>query len=635
MKVSYHWLQTYFKDPLPKPEELVEHITFHVFEVEGIEKKGTDTILDIKVLPDRAPYALCHRGIAYEIAAILKQEKNDLQLPQIEATVDKKVSVAVEDSALCPRYTTRFMEGVAVGESPAWIKERLEAVGQRSINIVVDAANFVMLDMGQPLHAFDADKVVGGITVRCAREGEKITTLDNKEITLDPSILIIADDEAPLAIAGVKGGKKAEVTKDTKNIIIESANFNASLIRRTSQKVGIRNDASKRYENTITPAYTEWGIQEVTKLISENTTVAAVGPCTDIYLLPTPEVTIPITSQYISTLLGVAISDKEIEETCMRLDIRFVKESDAYLLTPPAYRLDLAIPQDIAEEIGRLHDYRTLPATLLSATSFAPHVEPVFYYSNKIRDVLVAEGYSEVYTYSLKNKGVHEIQNPLASDKKFLRENLSDGVTASLELNTRNADFLALDQIKIFEIGSVFTKKGEEVHLALGVQNAKKLKIKEADELERVRLVLSEMLDIDIQAVSKTPHILEINLDQIIAESGVPDSYEPYESLRADTSYVPISPYPFAVRDIAVFVPEGVPEDELRKVIEQKAGKLLVRNTLFDVFKKPQEDGTVKTSYAFRLVLQSREKTLTDEEIKKIIDAVTEDFNGRSGWQVR
>ena len=240
MKVSYNWLQSYFDKKLLAPDKLAELLSAHAFEVEGMEKAPADTTLDIKVLPDRAHYALSHKGIAGEVAAITKTALKAPISPKIAITASvPKVAVNASDAKICPRYMARRIDGVHTAESPKWLRDYLEAIGQRSINSVVDSTNIVMFDLGQPLHAFDADKVQGAITVRKAKAGESIellpekTTVDGeivfkeRSFVLSESDIIIADDIGPLVIAGVKGGKRAEVSESTKSIIIEAA---ASLI---------------------------------------------------------------------------------------------------------------------------------------------------------------------------------------------------------------------------------------------------------------------------------------------------------------------------------------------------------------------------------------------------------------------
>ena len=274
MIVSYNWLQKYFKDALPDTQKVADAFTFGAFEIEGVEKVQGDTAFDLKVLPDRACYALSHRGVAYELSAILGQKSSagfvgsDVAREPIDC--DKKVSVTVEDAKLCPRYCARYIAGVDVGTSPDWLRLDLENVGQRSINTIVDATNYVMLDMGQPLHAFDADKVQGGIVVRLAKAGETIELLPEKNspntsrvVNLEVNDLVIADDAGPIAIAGVKGGLRASVTNATKNIILESANFNAVSVRKTSTRLALRNDASKRFENNLSVEFAGFAIEEL------------------------------------------------------------------------------------------------------------------------------------------------------------------------------------------------------------------------------------------------------------------------------------------------------------------------------------------------------------------------------------
>lgn len=635
MKISYNWLQTYFTDKLPSPKELAELITFHAFEIEGIEQTGSDTVLDIKVLPDRAHYALSHHGIAYEVSAITKIPWHEKDRHPAEVTSDKKVSVSVEDKELCLRYVSRYIENVNVTESPTWLKQWLEAVGQRSINTIVDATNFVMLDIGQPLHAFDADKVKGGIAVRRARQGEKITTLDGKEVALDESIMVIADDEGPLAIAGVKGGSRAAVNETTKNIILESASFNASFVRKVSQKVGIRNDSSKRFENTVPPERALRAMEEITAYIVEMSPGAKIGANTDMYGHPYKEKTLEVSTIEIYQSLGIEVPENEIDAILGRLHIPFTKKHDQYILTIPRERLDLVIPEDLVEEIGRIYGYLNIKGIELPLDRYTPTINKSFYYANVIRDVLVSHGFSEVYTYSLTNQGDVEIQNPLASDKNFLRSHLTEGIIESLELNAKHADLLGVKQIKIFEIGNVFTKEGEYTSCALGIRNTHKQKIKEAEELKDVLQSLGSELVVDLGFAEIKDGVAEIHFDNIVRGLPEPAQGHEYEVSLREKMFKPVSVYPFAVRDIAVFTPEGTTEHDVRAVIGKYGKAFLVKEMLFDVFEKTMPDDTKKISYAFRLVFQSHEKTLTEEEITWIMKGITDDMNAREGWQVR
>src|SRR3989344_5712405 len=323
MIISYNWLQSYFKEKLPPPEKVAELLIFHAFEVESIEKKGNDTILDVKVLPDRAHDALSHRGIARELAVHLQTHIVNT-IPPKKSPSEKShgaLSIDVKDPILCRRYMGRIIEGVEVRPSPQWLVERLESIGQKSINNIVDATNFVMFDLGQPLHAFDANKVDGGIIVRNAEGGEKITTLDGKEIKLDNQTLVIADSKSPLAIAGIKGGKKAEINADTASIILEAANFSPTNIRKTSRRLGIQTDSSKRFENERSPEGVEEAMERITMLIMEvaGEKDTRVGDIVDIYPRKPTQYVVGVSIDEVNRILGTNISEKESASILSRM----------------------------------------------------------------------------------------------------------------------------------------------------------------------------------------------------------------------------------------------------------------------------------------------------------------------------
>jgi len=282
MLVSYNWLKKYLGDSAPTPEDMASILTRGAFEIEEVRVMESDTVIDVDVLPNRAHDCLCHRGIAREIAVLGNVAFADTTHPSVNSTSECTVDVAIHD-AMCRRYVARVIENVTVGESPAWLKERLAALGQRSINTIVDATNYVMYDIGQPLHVFDADKLAGGIAVRAAKEGERMTTLDGKDITLTLDDMVIADDMGALALAGVKGGKKAETDVGTKNIVLESANFHPTRIRKTSGRVGIKTDSSKRFENELSPELAAEAMERVTALICELSPGANAGSVVDMY----------------------------------------------------------------------------------------------------------------------------------------------------------------------------------------------------------------------------------------------------------------------------------------------------------------------------------------------------------------
>ncbi len=642
MLISKNWLQNYFKEKLPSTEKLADFFTFHSCEVEGVEKKGDDDVLDLKILPDRAHYALSHRGVAYEVQAMTGLKMQERAVVVSKNKISTKIEVKITEPLFCRRYSACLVENISIKESPKEFKQKLEAIGERSINNIVDATNVTMFDCGQPLHAFDADLVRGAMIVRKAKNGEKIQTLDGKEITLDDSILVIADEEGALAIAGIKGGKKAEVTARTKRIILESANFEPAMVRRASVKIGVRTESSKRFENEITPHLTEIALSTVLSFLAQILPETAVGPITDIHGdLPKPTKII-LPKDFIARRLGAEVTESEILKVFKQLDFEVAdsnkggKKESNYEVTVPLMRLDLTIPEDLVEEFGRIYGYDKIPAVELPEMQISVGVNKQYYYSEKIKNILTRSGFSEVMTYSLGKKGDFEVAYPVSKDKDFLRTNLTDNLEKSLETNVRNAPILNLKQIRQFEIGNVFGEEGESLSLVIGIMNAEKSKIKEADELKKVLQNLGEALGIDLIAQKTTAHTIEVDLGKIISDMPKPKMYdEVAEISKVETKYKKISPYPFIVRDVAVFVPKLVAENEVAKIVEKESGPLKVRIDLFDVFTKKFPDGEEKTSYAFRLVFQSPERTLIEEEVNAVMKKVSDALSANKNWQVR
>jgi len=300
-----------------------------------------------------------------------------------------------------------------------------------------------------------------------------------------------------------------------------------------------------------------------------------------------------------------------------------------YVIVIPPTRLDLRIPADLIEEIGRIYGYENVSPEAISALPTEPEINKIFYYSDLVRNFFIEKGFSEVYNSTFVNKGEVELQNPLASDKAFIRENLHRELYDSMALNFNNAELLGLQQIKEFEIGNVFTKNEEHLSLAFVIQNARGHKgMTEKEESEIVMNELSAILETQLDFIS-VPNVYEINLTRVFKKLPVPTGIHEYQYADQGFKFKNFSKYPFVLRDIAVFVPNEVKSNELIKIIENEAGGLLVRSALFDEFKK--ED---KVSYAYRLVFQSFEKTLTDEEINKAMEKVVQVIT-KKGWQVR
>lgn len=786
MKVSYKWINEYLNNKAPSPEKIKDLLTMHSMEVEGLEVHNDDTVIDVKTLPNNSHSCLCHRGIAREMGVIadIKVNKYSREFKDIQTTETyKKLKVTIEDNKKCPRYIGRVVENVKVGPSPKWLVEKLETLGQRSINNIVDATNFVMLEIGQPMHAFDADKIGDEIVVKNATAGQKITTLDKKEVELDESILLITDGKNPLAIAGIKGGNFAELENNTKNIILESANFNAVLVRKTAQKIKIGTDASKRYENDLTPELCDEAMDILTKLIVEiaGTEDTKVGEVVDVYPRKANPYKLGISHKEASAILGIEIKDSDIEDIFNRFGFeykkvkpidealelskilvgtpyklgssitydaprffdcsgfigyvfsqsgiqiprisvdqyvfgkkieesdlqpgdvifsntqegkiffetieflpntkipegvdhcgiylgenkvihatalsngvviedvntsirfkhivgyrRFSDNSERYVITVPKERLDLRIKEDLAEEIGRIYGYEKIKDISLPETTIPVKIEKGFAYREKIRRILYMQGFSEVMNYSFVSDGEIELANPMSPEKKFLRTNLASGLKDCLESNVRYTDLIDMPQIKIFEFGHIFKNSGEKSSFIIGVKNPLSLKKpKEKETLDSTVRILSERLGVDFVKINKDENISEFDFDELINKLPEINEYEISEIGDKTRKYKKISQYPFMIRDIAVFTPEGTKAEDVLAILEEEAGELMLKNKLFDVFTKTFEDGSKKTSYAYRIIFQSYDRTLTEEEINTIMTKITEKMNSHKGWQVR
>lgn len=647
MKISYNWLQTYFDAKLPAGELVAEMLTLRAYEVESIEKiklsQGReDFVFEIDILPNRAHDSLCHRGVAREVGAIFNMA---VAIPKRELLTLEETApllVKIEDGTLCRRYLGRAIEGVKVGPSPDWLKDRLSAVGQKSINNIIDVMNYIMLDMGEPMHAFDADKLDTAdgeiqIVIRNAKTGEEIITLDGKEVVLDENMLVIADAEGPLAIAGVKGGKKAEVDDGTTAIILEAANFHPTAIRKTSQKTGIRTDSSKRFENEVSSELAPAAIKEAARLIADMSGGnIRIGSIVDEFpaqgRFETHE--IAVTGREINELLGTSISHDGIESIIKALGWVYRAEGEGdgtkFRIIAPPERLDIAIKEDVIEEIGRVYGYENISLSLPKVSSFAAKVNKEFYYANTTRNILTGMGFSEVETSSFSHQGKIGIENPIADGKEFLRESLQGGIEKALELNFRNAALLGLDVVKIFEIGSVFGQNGEHTEVTLGVLSLDK---KNKEDVKKEVENFFEKLEVKGE-YKVIGDVAIINFAKLL--ESMPPPLPRGGARRAERSaqvkFQKISPYPFIVRDIALFVPKNVQVEEIAEILAKHAGNLLAREPkLFDRFQKP---GSEKVSYAFRLIFQSHEKTLTDEEVNAIMQKITAVLQ-ENGWEVR
>jgi phenylalanyl-tRNA synthetase beta chain len=652
MVFSYNWIKEYLIGDVPDAQELVDLLTVHSFEIEGLEEKelstGTkDWLIDIDVLPNRAHDALCHYGMAREVSTITGLELKEIKTEIPNELKPALIKINVKED-FCRRYIGREIKGVKVGESPKEIKEKLEAIGQRSINNIVDITNIVMFELNQPMHAFDTDKFDGDINVRFAKDGEKIITLDNNEVDLDASIPLIAGNSDPLAIAGVKGGKKAEVNSETVNIILESANFDPVLVRKTSNKTGIKTDSSKRFENEITSELAIKAIERATELIIKYASgdETEIYESVDVYSNPTEKEVIDLSVSKTNQLLGSELSIDEVSDILNKLYFsNEVVDDDLIKVEIPDERLDLKLQADLIEEVGRIYGYDKIEDQEIPDFEFEAKLNTEYGVNALVRKTLLEIGFSEVVTYSFVEEGDLRPEKPIAEDKKYLRKSLVSGMQKSLEMNQKNADWLGVDHIKIFEIGKVFSgEKGdysEKMILGIGSVNKNGIKKPSAATFKKVaieklnevfgnnfatkdNLENSEVIEIDLEEIYKN-----VDIKELFEKNNLSEGYPEPPTIK-NNSYTNVSQYPFVLRDIAVWLPSETSSDDLVNIIKNNAGNLLVKEPrLFDEYQK--ED---KTSFAYRLVFQSYEKTLTDDEVNKIMDSINYEIDSK-GWEIR
>lgn len=642
MKVSRKWLQNYVSKEIPKGEAFVDLLSMNIFEVEGYEVIGDNEVFDVKVLADRNAYCLSHRGIAREVAILINADYKVPEFLNTPVTISEKVSapeIKIE-SDICRKYLSRKINGITVTASPDWLKSGLEALGQRSINSIVDMTNYVMMDSGQPLHAFDADLVKGNLTVRMAHNGDMVTTLDSKEVKLDTKTLVIADDEGVLAIAGVKGGNRAGVTMNTKNIILESANFAPSEIRKTSVKVNIRNESSKRFENDLPLEFANVGLNDLSLLIAEANPTAEFGQIFTFGNDKDDSKVVETTTDFIRECIGIEISDSEITTILKKCDMQV---EGNLKVTAPTYRRDINIPQDVAEEVGRIYGYEKIVDAKPVQIQSELQNDNEFTMAEYIRDLLVQIGFDEIIGYALREDGDFVLEMPLSKDKSTLRKTLVNSMKEYVESNSRYLDLLGIKQAKVFEISRVFPKEGEKTVFSLGVINQKgseKPHLVIANALKHLTdngIIVDASVDTEINKVTTTESKvvydrkmeLCVSPDLDIGKMSIDgDNKKVFEKEEKQVvKFKKISPYPFATRDVAILGPST--EKEIYDLIVKVGGENLVRATLFDVFTK---EG--KTSYAFRLVFQSAVETLKDDVIDSVMKKVGEEVV-KNNWVVR
>ncbi len=655
MKFSYDWLQSFFRKKLPSSTKLADFLTLYSFEASS--NKG---VLDLDILPNRGPDCFSHIGVAREIAAILGAK---LQMPSTNVAKNRKskdfVSIEIKAKNACSRYTARTISGVNVGSSPEWMQERLKLCGLRPINNIVDAANYVMLETGQPLHVFDAEKIVGKkIIVRFAKKGEKIITLDGQKFDLDPSILVIADSAGPMAIAGIKGGKNPEVSKTTKTVVIESANFNQKTVRAGSKKLALKTDASLRFEHGIDLNLAELASNRLAYVIQEVANGKVSQSLIDFYPKKTFPKTIKLDLIYVNKLLGIRIPEKEIKSILERLGFKVSKISSCFRVTVPTFRLDLSLPEDLIEEIGRIYGYENILPKLPFGSLIPAKRNLRVFWRGMIKNILKEAGFSEIYNYSFVSKkdtsifkiNPIEVKNPTSSEFQYLRPSLICNLLKNIKKNQNR-------EIKIFELGNVFGVTERTMLAGMVFQDDAFFLLKGIISVLLKSLAITDFYyDSYLENIpfwnSKRSAEIKIGREKIgflgeispsiLKSLDIPKKVAAFEMdfeklhklCSEEHEYMPISKHPAAIRDLSILVPRKVKTAEVLNIINILGGSLVRDVDLFDIY-EGKEVPSGRKNFAFRIIYQAENRTLRASEIDRIHQKIIKILDKNPEWQVR
>ncbi|HZU35753.1 MAG TPA: phenylalanine--tRNA ligase subunit beta [Gemmataceae bacterium] len=653
-----------------------------------------DIVIELDVLPNMAR-CLSMIGVAREVAALTGQTFRlpDHKVPATAEPVAGKVEIAIEDPKLCARYAAGLLRGAKVGKAPGWMQRRLSNAGMRPISNLVDVTNYVMLEWGQPLHAFDYDVLVQRargkkpvITVRPARKGEKIKTLDGVDRELSTDNLIIADGAGPVAIAGVMGGAETEVSERTENILLESANFDFVSVRGTMKALNLPSEASVRFSKGIHPELVQPAAERALKLMHDHAGATVAKGIVDNYPRPLPPMVIELKASEIKRLLGFDLPLAEATRILTGLEFK-VESAGAETLrvTVPPHRVDIQVGSaDLIEELARIHGYDRLPATLLADQLPEPRGNRPLEFEERVRDILVGAGLQEVITYALTEPSREkllglpelpyvELKNPISSERTVMRHSVLTSVLEVAAGNLRHTE-----NVRLFEIGRVYLPRlGEKLpdeprRLALFLTGRREAEFwaeagaaaQPLDFFDLKGIVESLFGELHVDEVAfhscRAPHLHpgraadvlvrgvaiggfgqmhpkvaeafglgnrtilvgELDLESIMA--AVPERY----------AYRPIPRFPAALRDVAVIVDEQVPADRIAAEIRAAGGELLADLRLFDVYRGESIPAGTK-SLAYALTYQAEDRTLTDKEVDRAHKKITDRLKHVLKAQVR
>lgn len=690
MLAPLEWLKEFVVVDI-EASKLAEQMTMSGSKVESLQKLSfanpdnpnnisEEEVIEFEITPNR-PDCLSIIGIAREVAATTNMQMKVKKSGKLNILRDDScaASVDVTNSSLCPRYCALIVKNINVRPSPAWMQKRLSLAGIRPINNIVDITNYVMLEVGQPMHAFDMDKVFNAnIVVRLAFEGEKIITLDGKTRELSTDTLVIADTEKALGIAGVMGGAFSEITESTKNIIIESANFNSINIRLTSKKLGLRTDASSRFEKGIDIENSKIAMERAIELIEQLDAGTVVNGIIDVSSMNNEQRLIKIDFDKINRLLSLNLPTETIISILEKLSIKVESTEESYIAIIPSFRADIEGNADLAEEVARIYGFDKIPLNSVGASNSRGSKTKKQKLIDKVKEVLVGAGFFEISTYSFTSPNIYstigyknanewpstiKIANPLGEDQSVMRTTLLPNILEVLSRNYNRGQSSA----RIFETGVSFIPKDEAMtelpnevallSMALFENGADFYFIKGKVELlceelgilgnlsfERAshnafhpgRSAVLECCGSELGIIGEIhPQILKnYNLEGLKVLAAEINLNNLLDLANTNKVFTPLPKYPSVKRDLAIVVDKTLPAKSVEDIIRNCGGDLLCSVELFDIYEGAQIPQGTK-SMAYSLQYRSSDRTLKDEEVIEVHNKITESIANVLGAKLR
>jgi phenylalanyl-tRNA synthetase beta chain len=651
MKISLNWLKEYVPN-IKKNDIFTEELTSLGLEVSSIVKTKKDTIIDIDMTPNRAD-CLSIIGIARDISPIYKKK---ISLPKYIKFVKSKENIFSNiDKKISPSYSVLVIKSIDNSvATPLFIKERLEACGLKKINFIVDVLNYVMLENGQPMHAFDGQKFTGNINVRYAKKNEKLNALDGQSYALTTDTPVISDDEKPQAIAGVIGSEDSSVSVKTKSIIIESAYFTPNIIRKSSKFFRLQTDASYRFERGVDPLLNEYSLGRVLTILKEYTDIGNYffNQSSASKIAKHIDKSILINPDLFESSLGIKITSSFIVQTLKYLGFNPEKKKTRLKITVPSHRFDIAIPEDLVEEVARVYGYNNFTPTLSSNS--INNIRNTSDKTNDYSDSLVARGYNEVISFSFIPKGdqdnhilrpkIISLMNPISEDKAELRGSMVNSIlnTCSYNFSRKNLN------LRIFESGKTYIKHSDKKVIEenifagaiSGVNSESNLK-NDQDKLSFFDLkgdLLSVLPNLSFETyaginyLSKTCQAVIKQNNKIVGYCGEPDKslYAQYSIKNTifyfelmidkivgaeDIKYKKISIFPKIKRDLTILVDDNILANDITDAVERKSFNYMINIKISDIFYNKAEFGMGKKSMTIEFIFQDKLSTLTDNQI--------------------